>query len=57
MPTLTGLLVGIRQLCQYNFKNLAFWGDNEALTAKKSEDCTIPLKRLRYSNRAVSNSK
>ena len=36
---------------------LAFWGDNEALTARKSADYTIPLKRLRYSNRAVSNSK
>ena len=27
---------------------LAFWGDNEALTARKSADYTIPLKRLRY---------
>ena len=35
---------------------LAFWGDNKAITARKYADCTIPWKRLRYSNRAVSNS-
>ena len=35
---------------------LAFWGDNKALTARKSADCTNLFKRLRYSNRAVRNS-
>ena len=30
---------------------LAFWGNNEVLTAA---DCTNPSKILRYSNRAVS---
>jgi len=33
---------------------LAFWGDNEALTAA---DCTNLSKRSRYFNRAVGNSK
>ena len=32
---------------------LAFWGNNEALTAA---DCTNLSKRSRYSNREVSNS-
>ena len=32
---------------------LAFWGNNEALSAAY---CTNLSKRLRYSNRAVSNS-
>ena len=32
---------------------LAFWGNNETLTAA---DCTNPSKRLRYSNRAVNSS-
>ena len=32
---------------------LAFWGDKEDLTAG---DCTTLSKRLRYSNRAISNS-
>ena len=31
---------------------LAFCGDNKALTARKSLDCTI---KSRYSNRAVSS--
>ena len=35
---------------------LAFWGNNKALTARKSANCMIVLKWLRYSNRAVSNS-
>jgi len=41
---------------------LVFWGNNEALTARKSADYTNLLKRSnllrrsRYSNRVVSNS-
>ena len=32
---------------------LAFWGNNEALTAAH---CTNPSEQLRYSNRAVNDS-
>jgi len=35
---------------------LAFRSDKTALAARKSVDCIILYKRLRYSNRAVSNS-
>ena len=35
---------------------LAFRGDYKTLTVGKSADCTIPLKKSRYSNRAVRNS-
>ena len=42
----TGSIIGMN-------KNQAFCGDNKALTARKSIDCTI---QSRYSNRAVSNS-
>jgi len=35
---------------------LAFWGDIKALTVRKLGNYKIPLKRSRYSNRAVSNS-
>ena len=35
---------------------LTFLGDYKAVTVGKSADCIIPLKKLRYSNRAVRNS-
>ena len=35
---------------------LAFRGDNEALTARKFANCTIPLYRSSHCNRTVSNS-
>ena len=34
----------------------AFWGDNEAFTARKSVDCIQFHEKLRYSNIAVRNS-
>jgi len=43
-------------MCKNQEFVLAFWGDNEALTATKSPDCKILFKRSRYSNRAVNNS-
>ena len=56
----------MRRLCQHNFGHnryvwesgimLAFLGDYKALTVGKSADCIIPLKKSRYSNRAVRNS-
>jgi len=35
---------------------LTFLSDNEALTARKSADCTIPSKRSRYSKITVTEA-
>ena len=56
--------VGMRRLCQHNLGHnryvwesgimLAFRGDYKASTVGKFTDCTISLKKSRYSNRAVT---
>ena len=47
------LILGMRQLCQHNFKRNRYVLESGIMLAA---DCTNQSKQLRYSNRAVSNS-